>query len=539
MANVLLLVMALAIVVLAVALVLVRQYYASRERARERWQQTLLLCAEALQHALDHVRQQPDWAGILAELLAREFDAAGALIGQRARAGTEARTTPLPLRIIATTGACREWKLGGDPADTGLEAGVPEDFFWSRRPIIYGADRLREWLPAKVSGDFTSGLIAPVATPRSEVFVIVLRHLGQPEFNSDDQTRLGHCLDVAGAGFHTLEAEADRRSMERALNSAHEEGMLQISTGIIHNIGNGITVIQIALERLQSGDFKSVKQLTEFIDGELLPEMRRHLEAGDIQTFLTNHVQGREYLTSLKALHEEILKLVADHDKELQFVVDKFRNVTEIITLQQQFIGELGTENVVPVNAIIDGVLKMCQDPINQRAIELKTGFAADSRILVDPAMLRHIVLLLVKHAIEAASATRRAKPMIRLRTWEGPLEGEAAGKTEGTPMAAQLWVNISVADNGAGGEVVLNEEDLVADRQNVDERLRDLFFCKRRIEKYGGRLDIETDFGHGTQVTIRLPPYDETQKPPAVAQPGPEPQPEAPAAPADAVNPT
>ncbi len=510
-AYVLTAVMGIAIIVLVVALLLMRQHFTSREETKDNWQKALLDTVGELHQILARLRSKPDWAKSFCELVVREFRADGAALYLRQADSDEQKS----MRIQSAAGDCEDWLEGLQSVDAGsqiasrplpYDPGVPEDFFWSRRPLVYHGDDLQSWLPPDERTAFGFGLVAPVNTEQGEAYLLILRRDGRPAFENDDQIRLSHCITVADAGFRALEAENNRHAMEQELNYAHEEGMLQISTGIIHNIGNGITVIQIALERLASGDFKAINQLTQFIDREIMPELQTHLKAGDLQEFLTRDKHGKEYLQSLQTLIEEIPKILDEHRRELDFVVEKFRSVTEIITLQQQFIGELGTENVVQVNSLMRDVVKMCQDPMQQRNIELKESYNAEGRILVDPAMLRHILLLIIKYAIDSASSTRRARSVIKLKTAEGPITDDEGNEGEET------WVRMSVADNGAGSDIEFNEEDLIADRQNVDEKTRDLFFCKRRVEKYGGRFDIHTDFGHGTRVTILLPAFDEDE---------------------------
>ena len=105
--------------------------------------------------------------------------------------------------------------------------------------------------------------------------------------------------------------------------------------------------------------------------------MQRHLKKGDLEKFLREDPHGREYLGALRSLTKEIPKLMTTQNQELDFVIEKFHSVTEVITLQQQFIGELGTENVVSISSVLADVVKMCQSPIEQRNIELKETLKA------------------------------------------------------------------------------------------------------------------------------------------------------------------
>ncbi|RMD83866.1 MAG: sensor histidine kinase, partial [Lentisphaerae bacterium] len=306
-------------------------------------------------------------------------------------------------------------------------------------------------------------------------------------------------LAIAETGFAALRAEEERARAEQNLNSAHEEGMLQISTGIIHNIGNAITVIQIALERMRNGELQTIQELAELIDREIIPDMMDQLEAGRLQYFLTEDPQGQEYLGALKTLIGQIPGVLTESQRELDFIVEKFKNVTEIITLQQQFIGELGTENLCIVNNIVQEVINICQQPIEENQIELRQKFREVDRILVDTAMLRHILLLLMKMAIEAAASSRRAKALVKVETFQEKIE-----ERDGV-----LFVAVSIADNGAGRSVDLDNEAASLERSTLDNDTRNLLFIKKRVEKYGGFLQIKSEFGIGTRIVIFIPSYD------------------------------
>ncbi len=469
---------------------------------------------DGLRGVYERLGQNADWAENFCSIAMREFNADGGAIYCHVQSDSGSDV----VRVLCTTGVCRDWNLAvGDetrtihPSDTSstkskiqFEPGVPADFFWSRKPHIYNGDELDPWLPPVADTDVNSGLISPLRSDHGDSYLLLFRDSKKPHFTTDEQARLGYCVAIAEAGFFAIRAERDRQQLEQQLHSAHEEGMLQISTGIIHNIGNGITVIQIALERLQSGELGSISELADFIDREIMPDLINHLEAGDLQEFLMTDTQGQEYLGALKTLIEQIPKILGENERELQFVIEKFKNVTEIIALQQQFIGELGTENICSINGIVDDVLKICQQPVEQFHIDLRQSLKATERILVDTAMMRHILLLLMKFAIDAASQSRRSKGVVKVETFQGQLD-EIDDQRE--------FVSLSISDNGAGREVVLNETEIISDRQNVDEQTRDLFFIKRRIEKYGGVFELKTEFGIGTKVLIHIPSFDASAK--------------------------
>lgn len=409
--------------------------------------------------------------------------------------------------------AIRLWDQGGtwplaplaEESVVRLNQDLPTDFFWSKQPLSYSGEAVRTWLPPALGGHLASTLVVPLgADTRLTCMLLLGRGSEQPPFSEHERELLADSVPAVNLALAAMVANDERQRLELALNKAHEEGMLQISTGIIHNIGNSITVIQLAVDQLRSDEMLACRDVAALLAAEVLPTLQKELAAGRLQTFLADDPQGREYLPSLDALVNQLNKLLGKHYQDLEFIANKFQSVTEVIALQQQFIGELGTENVVHIRSVLDDVVKMCQAPIELRDIKLETHLDAQGRVLCDPAMLRHILLVLFKHSIESASASRKVNPCITLASRETTEEGKA-------------WLHIILSDNGAGITVNVSDLSKTTQLRPGDERARELLFCRRRIEKYGGKFEVASDFAHGLRIDIALPQYTE---PTAAAKP-------------------
>lgn len=425
---------------------------------------------------------------------------------------------PDRLQIIAVSGLCSSWfppldDSRGEWHTVKLEGGVSYDFFWSRHAQIYAPEAMPGLLPEAYHEAVGQAVIAPVRTPRGDGYLAVFRAPDSPEFRAGDQSRLDFYLGFMDLGAALIRSEARAEQLEQAQNSAHEEGMLQISTGIIHNIGNAITVIQLALDRLASDEFSSCDQMIRFLDGEVLPTVRRHLQDGSIAAFLESE-EGGNYMEAIPTVVRQIATSLERHNNDLRFVIDKFSAVTEVISLQQQFIGELGTENVVGANSLFEDVAKLCLNAFEQRGIALAKDFRTEAKVLLDPAMFRHMLLMLIKHAVDSVAASRKTRPEIRLATGIRATDG------------SQPMVRFEIRDNGVGDATPFQQDGAVAGSQPMDARNRDFFFCQRRAAKYHGTFSVTSDFGRGTTVAIELPQYtgDSRDRPPEATGKTPQP---------------
>jgi len=315
----------------------------------------------------------------------------------------------------------------------------------------------------------------------------------------EDKHALTNCALIAEIGLELFGLRQEIINLESAQRKAHEEGMLQISTGIIHNIGNGINVIQLALARLQ--EFGSIQEISEFLKKEILPAIKKQVKEGKLQEFLTSDPQGKEYINVLDSVTEQIAKQTSDFNKEFDFINNKFHNITDIITLQQHFIGELGTENISPITPIIEDVLKMCQGPIEESGIILDKDFGTTADILIDTALFSHILLLLIKYAIESINRVYRSPASLKIHTTQKSVEiSEKVSKD---------FIEIIIVDNGYGIEFDPKQDNLYD--ESLDQQTRDLWFCKQRIEKYEGKFQVKAEIGRGSTVTVMLPVYEKS----------------------------
>lgn len=474
--------------------------------SRRRWRR----CGRELTELINRLVQEAATVSRLQQELCdfclTKLEASGVMLySARGRASEQTE-----LRVETRSGACSYWALGGEGEGEANEKpvillahGNPYAFDWRPRPQLLRQEDHRVWLPPAVSQDMGAGMLMPIRMGMEEpCTVLAYRRASGPDFTPEDEYLLAQLVFMAELGCMALAAKQDRMALEHTLHEAHEEGMLQISRGIIHNIGNGITVIQLALERLRGDEFAASGELAAFVVDEILPTLEEHLADGSLTEFLRDAPEGQEYLAALKTLMAQIRNSIGQHNEELEFLVAKFKNIIEIIALQQQFIGELGTENVVSITAVLEDVMKMCSTPLENRGIALEKKFHAKSQVLVDPAMLRHLLVLLMKHAIEAAGASRKASAVIRLATSQSLNEQVER-------------VRLTIEDDGAGLELEggLDEALLTSNLSPPDqERVRELRFCRDRILKYGGSFEIKTDLSHGTKVVIELPTYADEQ---------------------------
>ena len=165
--------------------------------------------------------------------------------------------------------------------------------------------------------------------------------------------------------------------------------------------------------------------------------------------------------------------------------------------------------NVHALIANMEELIRRTVGPLVSLEVDLA---AASATCLVDPAQVENSLLNLCINARDALPAGGS----ISIRTFNQPLEAEAALDSESTPGRA---LAIRVSDNGVG----MSEETL--------SKAIDPFFTTKPIgegtglglsmvygfaSQSGGQLKIESRQGHGTCVDLLLPNQADTQGKPA-----------------------
>ncbi len=433
------------------------------------------------------------WTTRLCSLFQNDFKASGCLIF---RALTDDKKSH-HYELLRGSGRCSDWESPDGAGAYSFESKISKHFFWSSAPQVMADTMLGESLPEDRRDQFSSAIAAPLKIHGHKAFIMILRGQDQPPFTAAEAKDFETCFRIAQAGFEIISYARENEQLAEDIGKAHEEGMLQISTGIIHNIGNGLTVLKIALEHLK--EVSSIIELSNFLRQEILPSMEKDIKAKEpdpaSKTF--------KYIKAINDIAEQCGKIAAEHETELKGISAKFQNVIEIISLQQQFIGELGTENVVSVNSLMNDVVKMCEHPVGENNIELRQDIKADGKFLVDPALFRHIMLALCKYSIDSINKLHHAKAVLEI---SARIADEKITDEETKKEIERKMVAIEVRNNGYGVE--FSPEAKLPPHSAERQQQRELLFCKTKIEKYGGAFRVDSRIGFGSSFHVSIPLY-------------------------------
>ncbi len=379
----------------------------------------------------------------------------------------------------------------------------------------FEAPQRPSWIPESFIKDAPVFLIAPIKlNTRTKALVIVSSGVEFDWHNlkPEDGKSLVRLSAIATLGLEVIRVFKERQDYEERLQSAREEGMIQVSTGIIHNIGNAITVAKLVVSDLQEKiPSKKDERPDQFISSELIPLFKQRLADGTLMDFLGSDPTGKECLPVLEELVRHLGANVDAASSLLKSLASKLNHISEIIELQQRFVGELGTENMTRLPEVVDASIKIFEESFNKRGVGIETDYAGEMpEVLVDPSMLIQVFINITKNAIEAMDSEEDTGKAHKLRI-----------KVSTEDVDGRSCAVVYIADNGPGmsDDVKSRVFEFGFSTKRAHGGGYGLHTCMATVKKYGGNISIDSMVGQGTTFKISIPvnrseqPKTDTQK--------------------------
>lgn len=219
-----------------------------------------------------------------------------------------------------------------------------------------------------------------------------------------------------------------REAQEIMLQQAHEAGMAEMAVGVLHNIGNAITPAKVGISILLSELANSL--LTNQL-AEALHPLSRYIDKS-CELPVEDKARFRKILGLLpSAIGEEFTRI----SKELKNIGNKHDHIENIILLQMRYARLVGSADLIDINQMAKDALRMLEDSINNREIEVITNFGQVVPLKAESTKLIQTLLNLIKNGYEAMDGANL--PLRRLTLTSGVENGDT--------------VFLSIKDTGCG----------------------------------------------------------------------------------------
>jgi PAS domain S-box-containing protein len=229
-------------------------------------------------------------------------------------------------------------------------------------------------------------------------------------------------------------AEQEKQRLNSELNeAARQAGMAEVATGVLHNIGNVLTSVNVSASVLRN-QITSIPMRHLARAADIIGENRSNLAE-----FLTEDDRGKKFPVFLEQLtnnfetgHTELLKEADD-------LSDHVEHIIELISMQQSVAGRGGTMQNIELSNLVNDAIHLNQSSLNSHYVEVTRELEEEVTLATNRHEILQILVNLIRNGLQATRGIQR-----------DPTLTVVAREQDGFAV-------ISVTDNGVG----IAKEDL------------------------------------------------------------------------------
>jgi signal transduction histidine kinase len=218
---------------------------------------------------------------------------------------------------------------------------------------------------------------------------------------------------------------------------SHRAGMAEVANSVIHNVGNALNSINVAVTTINS-EIKSTPLHT-------LPKIADMLKAneGDLSSFLDEDEKGKQLPKLIGMLSEQWKMENATLLSETKQLQESVAHIREIVSRQQSLSGKLGIDEIINVSDLINNCLSFYVTNFKNAQILVSMDNEPGLEWTGDRSKITQILLNLIMNAEESLIAGLNNPKTLKITSFNNKNEG----------------IQIEVSDNGTGIEPeVLNK---------------------------------------------------------------------------------
>jgi PAS domain S-box-containing protein len=303
-------------------------------------------------------------------------------------------------------------------------------------------------LIGRSDADFFSGQHAQLARADEEKIIAteapVLRKLERTQFINGREgwtevTKLplcdetGEVIGTFGLSTDVTEAHQIKVELEQAqrdiVEASRMAGMAEVATGVLHNVGNVLTSLNVSANVIASNLHQSKAASLEKLSNLL------HEHEADLGAFIVNDPKGRRVPEFIESLARHWLEERDRLMEEVSSLQENIDHIKEIVTVQQACATMVGVIEPLDAATLMEDALRMNSGALARHVVVCVRAFQSVPRVLAEKAKVLQILVNLIRNAKYAADDGSRAEKIITLK-----IEPGCAG-----------FVRLVVEDNGVG----------------------------------------------------------------------------------------
>lgn len=284
-----------------------------------------------------------------------------------------------------------------------------------------------------------------------------------------------------------------KRIQAELLQASRLAGKAEVATGILHDVRNILTSINLSSGLLYS----QVKGFS--IDG-VQKVSALFSEQPDLRDFLTEHEKGKQVPVYLKALAGRLIHERQTMALELDRLMKGVEHIRQIVTAQQAYAKVTGDKEKVRIQDVLEESLTLNMTKGADDRWKIVREFSDVPPVSIERHKLLQILVNLIRNAKEACEQDGKRQKILTL-----------------TVSCDGKWISISVRDNGVGitpeNLKRLFEHGYTTKREGHGFGLRNAAMTAKEL---GGALEAESDGANkGAIFILKLPIPSRTEMDP------------------------
>ncbi|NWC11738.1 GHKL domain-containing protein [Pseudomonas agarici] len=277
-----------------------------------------------------------------------------------------------------------------------------------------------------------------------------------------------------------------REAQSELVDAARQAGMAEISTNVLHNVGNVLNSVNVSAD-LVIHKLRASKALGL---GRAVALMNEHPD--DLGEFLTHDDKGKLLPGYFNQLVEAIAAEQQGMAEELGQLGKSVNHIKDIVSTQQSYAGASRLEEAVHIGDLLEDALRMNSGALTRHNVTVIRDYEDVPRIMADKHRMLLILINLISNAKQAMSklSDRARKLTLQVRVIEGAI------------------LHISVKDDGEG-ILAENMTRIFAHgfTTRKDGHGFGLHSCALAAIEMNGHLSVHSDGpGKGAIFTLELP---------------------------------